>query len=305
MRFHFASLCALLLALAPALLAGPNYRYESSYLSVITQEAATESTSGGAGGSFRLTIDAGPADNDIEGFIQVDEINALGGLVSLGTQVDFDENFNIESDSATRFGGRLEWGFFSLEVAMQDMKYTSDTLSGTITIFGFDIDVTQPATSVLDMPYMQFKLGFELNSAEPSEGDWFGFGLGLGIHYFDLQLDVDAREQITNTVVDESQSFPAPLPTIGLMIDIMPSNSISVEAALWALVVPDIEGVEGSIFDFNVVGKYYLLDNVAVGARFGMVVIDVEADVEDDTDRFVGDLKISSMQISAVVGFSF
>ncbi len=270
-------------------------------LSESARSSGALGVSGGSQATFRITSDGGIAMNGLSGTVQVDDEGISG------SNIDFEDDLGIDNESTARFGVLAQLSMFRIGFAFQDMSFSSTEPLGR--------DILYAATTYaqgtnlkteIDNTYYRAELGIT-----PFEFGMVELGFSLGAHLFDFAVSLEGPGTLAGAAAPEfrreDKDFFAPVPTFGVHAGIYPTDSIAIEPQLMLIVVPEIDGMKGTLVEFSVQGKYYLLSNLALGARVGYMqfMVDVDTDEADDAETFIGDFDLNALQVGVVVGLSF
>jgi hypothetical protein len=244
---------------------------------------------GGSDGTFQIIALAGTSENKFSGTFQYSD-------GANGDTLDLERDFGLRKESTERFAGQLRMGAFRLAGSYQSYEMNGrGTRQFTFGAFTFN---TATQTRV-EVTHYSGELGFSFGIG-PIE-----FGLGLGAHVFDMSFRVTGTEAITGTTRTEEESFTGPVPVLAVYagFDLM---GVAIEPTLHIIKSPKISGIEGMMYDLSVMARIFPLGMLSVGAEAGYSFMNVKKeDTSSATDSTNGDIDLTNMRLSLVVGVSF
>ncbi len=219
---------------------------------------------------------------DLEGDLNVTD----GGLA--GTDIDIKDDLGVDDEDFWEIRATLEFGSHKFRYGFVNLEWDGDnTLTETINFGGETFTVSTFVVTDIDIVY--HRLGYEYDFIDTLD---YRLGAIFEVKFFDVDASVEAPNVVP--AVKESESFTAPVPTIG----------VAFQAGL-----PFLLDVGGEVTGITL-GKYgYLIDAEAavnfnpfpfVTLSGGYRYFKLHADVDDD---FELDLDLNGPFVLLRVGF--
>jgi len=197
----------------------------------------------------------------------------------LGIEKTLFKQFKIAARPATKHKFRFEY---------TPIKYTATaTLHRTIVFNGILYPISVPVES--ELKWKAYRFGYEWDFVYHDRGF---VGLLLETKYTDVQAT------LTNAFDSEFVRARAPIPAIGGIGRVYPTNNFSITGEFTFFKLPDIgEDFEGRLYDFDVYGTVNFTDYV--GAQAGYRSFSANYKVDEDE----GQLLLKGFYFGGVVRF--
>ena len=222
----------------------------------------------------------------VGGFLpSIDTTVAVGTEESgAGIDVNLEDALGLDtSDTVLRAGGSLRLGesrrhSFQLDYLGIDRK-ASKTLENDITIDGetYPAGTDVSTRSTIEVIRAGYSYSLFLD-------DRINLGLGFGLYAIPIELDFDGL------AASDTSSFTAPLPTLGLSLDVALRDDLFLKQRL-DLFYLEVGQFEGGMSDALLGIEWRPWEHVGIGLAYNRFLLTVEATDEDYPGvDFVGDL---------------
>ena len=217
-------------------------------------------------------------------FFQVADVTLrVDGPTTTGSDIDFDKDVGADAKKSSYLLG-AEWRFApNHRLGMHYFKIDrarDKTLERDITIGDETFPVGANLKASLETTVIPVTYSYSFYRTPESE-----WAVALGLHWFELNLDVNATFDQNGSAVQRTRTAQAdaPLPVIGLRYDRALSSQwmLSASALLFYLKASTDLDYEGRLFSGRVATEYALTKNVSLGAALNL--FSVSADVDSDT----------------------
>ena len=196
----------------------------------------------------------------------------------VGSVVDLKDDLGMSNKNFPE--GRFTWYINDsnrIRLAYTELDYSGDTvLQRNIQFKGQTYTVGAPVSSDIDLEYL--RLGWIWQFLNADNG-MFRLGTLLEIKGFSAKTNVQAP----TLGISESEKIMAPLPTVGLALDINPHKMIDIFAEISGVTA----GNYGSLIDGEAGVKFKPTKNVSLVAGYRIFSIDAK----DNSDYFRMDVK--------------
>lgn len=219
---------------------------------------------------------------------------------TLGNQVsqDLPDNLGLEKDSSS-LGLRadLDLGAPHLTASIQGSTHDGEgVLDGEIEYDEQVIDADASVATDFSLTGYSFIATWDL-----IPGDSFELGLGLGANVLDIQMEVQSKDDPTQSVAFDEL---APVPVVAVRVggDIGP---VSLSALASGLSV-SIGDLDATYLDLDLMAKWRLLGEkggFAGSLAAGWRHTHLDAELDDDADQVDLDLTFSGPWFGATIGF--
>lgn len=224
----------------------------------------------------------------------------------LGVEVDVEDFFGMDTTNSV-FTLNASWRFTENRRHRLDFEYSSFRRDGFRQILD-DITIDIDGNQITIPAGTQVSSNFDIDMYKTTynysffQDDRMDFAAGIGLYWMPIDIGINSTGLIR---VNESETFDAPLPTIGLRADFAITPKWFLRTSLEVFYL-EIDEFKGSIYESTAALEYLPWKHVGFGLAFDTFNLHIEANGEDYPEiDFIGELNFNITGLSLYMKMFF